>query len=68
MLIFSLSVNTIACGQEEQKTTKKQSYIEPEFEYFVDLFEIEQNVMAQLMGTAQVPNDINNSDKQNILR
>jgi len=34
-----------------------------------DLFaEVEQNVMAQLMGTVQVPNDTNNSDKQNILR
>jgi hypothetical protein len=34
-----------------------------------DLFaEVEQNVMAQLMGTIQVPNDTNNSDKQNILR
>lgn len=34
-----------------------------------DLFaEVEQNVMAQLVGTIQVPNDTNNSDKQNILR
>jgi hypothetical protein len=34
-----------------------------------DLFaEIEQNVMAQLMGSIQVPTDTNISDKQNILR
>jgi hypothetical protein len=34
-----------------------------------DLFaEVEQNVMAQLMGTVQVPVDTNISDKQNILR
>ncbi|NBO99698.1 MAG: hypothetical protein EBU90_06165 [Proteobacteria bacterium] len=34
-----------------------------------DLFaEIEQQVMAQLMGNAQVPVDTNISDKQNILR
>jgi hypothetical protein len=34
-----------------------------------DLFaEIEQNVMAQLMGSIQVPVDTNISDKQNILR
>jgi len=34
-----------------------------------DLFaEVEQNVMAQLMGTVQIPIDTNISDKQNILR
>jgi hypothetical protein len=34
-----------------------------------DLFaEIEQQVMSQLLGTAQLPTDINISDKQNILR
>lgn len=43
-----MSVSTIACGQEKQNPTKKQSYIEPEFEYFVDLFEIEQNVIVNI--------------------
>jgi hypothetical protein len=34
-----------------------------------DLFaEIEQQVMSQLLGTAQLPTDINISDKQNVLR
>lgn len=41
MLIFCLSSSITACGQPE---SLKTHYIEPEFEYFVDLFELEQNV------------------------
>lgn len=46
MLIFCLSNSIAACGQPE--SLKKQSYIEPEFEYFVDLFELEQKVNVDI--------------------
>lgn len=46
---ISLLFFNAACGQPESpEITKKQSYIEPEFEYFVSIFELEQNVNVDI--------------------
>ena len=45
MLIFLPFANLVACGQPE---TEKQAYIEQEFQYFVDLFELEQNIKVNI--------------------
>lgn len=46
---ISLLFFNAACGQPESlEKTKKQAYIEPEFEYFVDLFELEQKVTVDI--------------------